>query len=43
MKDPLPHFTSRTMQSSLAASFFPMMLETISGTLSTVAVTSLKA
>ena len=43
INDPLPVLTSRTMQSSSAASFFPIMLAAISGILSTVAVTSRNA
>jgi hypothetical protein len=40
MKAPSPTFTSRTMASAPAASFLDMMLAAISGTMSTVAVTS---
>ena len=43
MKAPLPHLTSRTMQSSGRASFLLIMLDAISGILSTVAVTSRSA
>ena len=40
IKEPLPVLTSKTMQSSSAASFLPIMLAAIKGILSTVAVTS---
>ena len=43
MKAPVPHFTSSTMASVPAASFLLIMLEAISGMLSTVPVTSLRA
>ena len=43
MKAPLPHFRSMTMVSGPAASFLDMMDAVISGTQSTVAVTSRSA
>ena len=43
MKAPLPTVTSSTMECAPAASFFDMMLETMSGMASTVAVTSRRA
>ena len=43
IKPPEPVFTSNSMQSAPAASFLPIMLDTISGKLSTVAVTSRSA
>ena len=43
IKDPLPVLTSRRIQSEPSASFLLMMLEAMSGMLSTVAVTSRRA
>ena len=43
MNAPLPNFTSSTSRSSDSASFFDMMLATMSGMLGTVAVTSRSA
>ncbi len=43
MKAPSPTFTSRTIASAPAAIFFDMMLDAISATWSTVAVTSRSA
>ena len=43
MNAPSPTFTSRTIASAPAASFFDMIDEAISGTMSTVAVTSRRA
>ena len=40
MKAPSPTFTSRTIASAPPAIFFDMMLDAISGTMSTVPVTS---